>query len=907
MNKKRLPLRWLPGLILFMSFVTSGQQHDAPSQARPTALHQDINASTFEENKGQVRDQSGNPRPDVLFSVMAGGLVYHLCSGGISYQLTSIENIAKRPAHARFCMRLPDNDTLPEPGFTICRVDVNWLNTHNNPEVVVGEALPGYNNYYNVPAGFDPALHVRTYANVTFRNVWDGIDLHYYIHDGVLESDWLVERAEDYHRVVFEVQGAELSIDDEGYLLMKTPLGVLREGQLAAYQGGKRLPSAWRLEGNRVSFEIEGYLHDQPLVIDPPVKLWITFYGGNSGDEGYALATDGGGNVYLAGKSYSTNNIATVGAHQIVNSGGLDAFLVKFNPMGVRQWGTWYGGMMNDEAYAVAVDMSIEQGDVYLAGGTTSTTNIATPGAHCISFQGGTWDAFLVKFNTQGIRQWGTYYGGLGSDYGFSCAVDNDSNVYLAGTAGSNTLIASPGAHQTDFLGTAAFLVKFSPAGARQWGTYYGGDVTFGWSCSVDGSGNVFLAGETNYDGGETIATRYSHQEIKSAMYDAFLVKFSGQGVRQWGTYYGGNGVEEGYPSCVADFNGNVYLAGQTNSTNNIATPGAHRDTLFGPQDYFLAKFNSGGQRQWGTYYGNSWNTYYHSPHNFAVNDQNEVFLVGRTSATTGIATPGAYLDSLTSLTSQCGFIARFNSNGTRLWGSYFHAAIGACAVDDFSNIFYAGTYGAPTGFTTPGAHQTLPGGGVDAYLAKFTVCEAYNYFITQPQSHYVSAGQDAQFTLTVSNASAQYQWQTDLGSGFQNLADTGQYVGTSTNTLQVLCVHTGNHNQSFRSVINAPPCSDTSQVAVLMVTTGVVEPQCTPIFSIYPNPAMEQITIHQTSDSPEAIWVMSDLPGRTITSGKLSECTTTIDISQFPPGSYFLTIHHQKSNSGSTFKVVVR
>ena len=52
-----------------------------------------------------------------------------------------------------------------------------------------------------------------------------------------------------------------------------------------------------------------------------------------------------------------------------------------------------------------------------LAGYTTSTTGIATTGAHQTT-SGGDYDAFLVKFNSSGVRQWGTYYGGTGYDDG---------------------------------------------------------------------------------------------------------------------------------------------------------------------------------------------------------------------------------------------------------------------------------------------------------------------------------------------------------------------------------------------------------------------------------------------------------------------------------------------------------
>ena len=43
------------------------------------------------------------------------------------------------------------------------------------------------------------------------------------------------------------------------------------------------------------------------------------------------------------------------------------------------------------------------------------------------------YDAFLVKFNSSGVRQWGTYYGGTGNDMAYSCATDASGNIYLSG------------------------------------------------------------------------------------------------------------------------------------------------------------------------------------------------------------------------------------------------------------------------------------------------------------------------------------------------------------------------------------------------------------------------------------------------------------------------------------------
>jgi hypothetical protein len=250
-------------------------------------------------------------------------------------------------------------------------------------------------------------------------------------------------------------------------------------------------------------------------------------------------------------------------------------------------WATYYGGSIEDKGNSCAVDGS---GNVYLTGATESTNNIAS-GGHQNTF-GGNSDAFLVKFNSSGVRQWATYYGGSEYDYGNSCATDNSGNVYLAGATESTNNIAS-GGHQNSYGGGYdAFLVKFNSSGVRQWATYYGGSgVVYlqGNSCSTDGNGNVYLAGVTS--SASNIASGGHQNSFGGGGTDAFLVKFNSAGIRQWATYYGGSEYDYGN-SCATDLSGNVYLAGYTESTNNIAS-GGHQNTYGGGGDGYLVKFDN--------------------------------------------------------------------------------------------------------------------------------------------------------------------------------------------------------------------------------------------------------------------------------------------------------------------------
>jgi uncharacterized membrane protein len=316
------------------------------------------------------------------------------------------------------------------------------------------------------------------------------------------------------------------------------------------------------------------------------VRIWASYYGGTLSENGSfnALGFDGVGNVYFTGRTPSSSGIAFSG-HQNTFGGSNDAFLVKFNSTGTLQWATYYGGTEYDDGRSCSVDAA---GNVYLAGVTQSPASIAS-GGHQNSFAGQN-DGFLVKFNSSGVRQWATYYGGIGVDDAMACATDNSDNIYLVGNAQSTADIAV-GGHQNSFAGgtSDAFLVKFNGSGVRQWASYYGGvgnDV--GNALAVDASNNIFIVGSTASSSG---ISSNGFQNLPSGGADAFLVKFNSSGIRQWGTYYGAIQNEDGY-SCAIDVTGNVYLAGRTANTTNIAYNGHDNSYGGGTWDGFLAKFD---------------------------------------------------------------------------------------------------------------------------------------------------------------------------------------------------------------------------------------------------------------------------------------------------------------------------
>ena len=173
-----------------------------------------------------------------------------------------------------------------------------------------------------------------------------------------------------------------------------------------------------------------------------------------------------------------------------------------------------------------------------------------------------------------------------------------------------------------------------------------------------------------------------------------------------------------------------------------------------------------------------------------------------------------------------------------------------------------------------------------------------------QPTNQTININTNAQFVVSSSDPSATYQWQTDLGVGFQNLNSVGQYSGTTNDTLIVSNVTMSNNNQPFRCIISSGSCTDTSDVAVLTVNNnvGINETSQDKIFSVFPNPAQSVINVKADSKLIGEVYTIYDNTGRIVLSGKLNAESTTIELGNLSGGIYMFSVG---DNMNQSFKVI--
>ena len=174
----------------------------------------------------------------------------------------------------------------------------------------------------------------------------------------------------------------------------------------------------------------------------------------------------------------------------------------------------------------------------------------------------------------------------------------------------------------------------------------------------------------------------------------------------------------------------------------------------------------------------------------------------------------------------------------------------------------------------------------------------------TQPTNQTINVNNNAQFVVGSSDPNASYQWQTDLGVGYQNLNSVGQYSGTTNDTLTISNVTMSNNNQPFRCIINSGSCSDTSNVAILTVNNnvGINETSQDKLFSVFPNPAQSVINVKADDKLIGSAYSIYDNTGRVVLTGKLNSENTTIELGKLSGGVYMFRIGE---NMKQTFKVI--
>jgi hypothetical protein len=243
--------------------------------------------------------------------------------------------------------------------------------------------------------------------------------------------------------------------------------------------------------------------------------------------------------------------------------------------------------------------------------GYTSSVAFPTLKALQTAFGGGSYDAYVAKFDPNGACLFSTYFGGSGADYGYGVAVDQGGNIYVAGYTMSSGL-ATPGAFQTILKGTPfnpnAFVAKLNGNGSsKEYCTYLGGSVAdHAFAITVDAVGSAYVTGETL---SPDFPVQNAFQSVYKGGYDAFVARLNAAGSALiYSTFLGGSSDDTG-SGITLDSAGNIYVAGQTDSEDLPTLNAVHTAKAAG-FDAIIAGLSPSGALLYSTYYGGNGDDY---------------------------------------------------------------------------------------------------------------------------------------------------------------------------------------------------------------------------------------------------------------------------------------------------------
>lgn len=329
-----------------------------------------------------------------------------------------------------------------------------------------------------------------------------------------------------------------------------------------------------------------------------------------------------------------------------------------------------------------------------------------------------------------------TYLGGGTEDMGRDVATDAQGNVVVVGNTTSAGFPVSAGSYDATYDGSGsypsdAFIMKFSPAGVRLWGTYLGGpEFERAYAVEVDDQGSIYVAGragagfpvtagalQTSFGGGFG-GPEYGNQ-------DGFLCKFTADGqTRVFCTYFG---TDDFVPirDIAVDANHDIYLV-TSDSTDGFPASWfatAYQKTRAGGRDAMIAKVKGdGSQVLWATYLGGSGS----EGNTNSIRVTGSAVFVSLFTRSTDMPTPNGFDHTLGGNSDV--YVAKLSLDGTTLlYGTYVG---GSGTEDSETHQLWVDAQGnavvtGPTTSTdlpvTATAYQKQLNGSADAFACRIT------------------------------------------------------------------------------------------------------------------------------------------------------------------------------------------
>ncbi len=601
----------------------------------------------------------------------------------------------------------------------------------NNPVPVGRNKTAGISNFLTGPDPGRWRTSVRNYLTVAYENIWDGIDLEYRLDGETIKYEFLVRPGADPSMIRIRAEGTEgLHLSGDGISFDMGPAGSITDSGLDVYYLDKRsekIGARFALVGHDTySFALSGWDSTRAVVIDP--LIYSTYLGGGGFDHLTDVAVGPDGCAYVTGYTDSADFPTTLGAYDSeLDVGSIDIFVAKMGLNGdALVYSTYIGAESHDYAQAIAVDST---GHAYVTGYTASYGFPTTQGAFDRTYNGDSYDSFVLKLSESGDSlAYSSMLGGRSMDLGSGIAVDKEGFAYVLGETRSPDFPISPDAVQRILNAGLPgapdlFITKVGQMGdSLAYSTFLGhDDFEKGSDIAVDGNGYAYITGQTR--SAMFPVTQRAFDRTHNGGYDAFVVKLSQSATSLMYSSFLGGGESDYGQGIVAGAWGHAYVTGITGSADFPMTEGAYDETHNGGNDVFVTMIDRYGESiAYSTFLGGSGNE---QNSKISLDIAGNACVGGTTSSADFPTTQRSYDGSFNGVTDA--FVSKLSQSGDMLLDSTFLGSPGADSCLGFSVgeqgfAYVAGETQSAEYPVTAGCTDAFFGGNTDCFVTKLDV-----------------------------------------------------------------------------------------------------------------------------------------------------------------------------------------
>ena len=504
---------------------------------------------------------------------------------------------------------------------------MSFLNFNKNISTYLYESSQFYENYF-VGEKSLWATDVRSFKSLLQKNLYNGIDIKYYVENNQLKYDLLIAPNANTDQIKILYNGIDKIFLDNKNLKITTSVNEIIEYKPYAYQLINNIKvdvtCYYALKGNELTFKFpNGFNSDLALIIDPTLEF-STYSGSTTDNFGYTATYDNYGFLYSGSTAFGTGYPTTMGSYQINyanNSGGTDIAITKYDTTGtVRIYSTYLGGSLDELPHSMIVNSSNE---LFIYGTTASSDFPTTLSAYQQNFNGGNGfspsgigvsfpngsDLFVSRLSANGGNLLAsTFLGGTGNDglntasrlkYNYADEVrgeidiDLQNNIYIATCTQSSDFPSLNSFQNNNGGGQDGCVIKMdNQLTSIIWSTYLGGSQADAiYSLAIDNNNDIYVTGGTVSVDFPTSLTAYQNTYQDSINADGFVSKISSNGQQLLSSsYFGTSQYDQSYFVEIGSSN-NIYLFGQTNAIGSQLVNNANYFVLNGSQ--FISVFNN--------------------------------------------------------------------------------------------------------------------------------------------------------------------------------------------------------------------------------------------------------------------------------------------------------------------------